>query len=67
MSISSVSTAAASAARLDTLSGQAALQTLRKALDIQAATALQLLQSVPVPVPPSQAGQQLGGNVDTYA
>lgn len=69
MSISSVSQSAASAARLGTPNGQAAIQTFRKALDIEATTALQLLQAVPVPAPAASpaAGQTVGTNVDTYA
>jgi len=66
MSISSVSSNAASMARPDTVNGQAALQTFRKALDIEASTALQLLQAIPAPSTP-QPGQMVGANIDTYA
>lgn len=37
---------------------------LKKALDIQAASALQLLQALPTPAPASPSGSHL---IDTYA
>lgn len=67
MSISSVSSAAASMASPNTVSGQAALLTFRKALDIEASNALQLLQALPQVAPVAQPGQTVGANVDTYA
>jgi hypothetical protein len=59
--------ASVSANQLARVQDQAALLTFRKALDLQAATALQLLQALPAPAPAPDPAATLGRSIDTYA
>ena len=54
-----------SAMSLANVQGQASLALLRKTLDMQQASALQLLQTLPAPAPAPTGS--VGGNVDIYA
>jgi hypothetical protein len=55
----------ASAAALDTVSGQASLLMLRKTLDLQASSAAQLIQALPQPALATSGS--LGTRVNRYA
>ncbi|MCB1910108.1 MAG: YjfB family protein [Rhodocyclaceae bacterium] len=61
MDASSISTE-----RLAEVQGQAAIVTFRKALDIERATALQLLEALP-PVPRANPTDTLGRTIDDFA
>jgi putative motility protein YjfB-like len=58
--------ASISASSLAQVQAQASMLVLRKALDLQAASALQLLQALP-PTPVLDPAATLGGRIDTYA
>jgi hypothetical protein len=65
MDVSSIA-AAASANALGRVQAEASLMVLKKAMDLQSQSALQLLQAVPAPVQVPDAGGSLGGVVDTW-
>lgn len=65
MNVSSAA-AAASSANLASVQGQASLMVFKKAVDLQEANALQLLQTIPQPAPLNPAAT-VGGRIDTYA
>lgn len=62
MNVSSAA-ASASAMSLATVQAQASVSLLRKALDIQQSSALQLLQALPAPA----ASGSVGTQINTYA
>ena len=64
-SITAASVANASSADLGTVQGQAALSVLKKALDLQAASAAQMLQALPQPALATSGA--LGTQVNAYA
>ena len=61
----SAAASAASASSLATVQGQASMLVLTKAMELQAANALQLLQGLPQATP--TPGAALGGTINTYA
>jgi len=61
----SAAAGAASASSLATVQGQASMLVLKKAMELQAAHALQLLQGLPQPMP--TPGATVGGTINTYA
>lgn len=65
MDVSSIAPAA-SANALGRVQAEASLMVLKKAMDLQSQSALQLLQAVPAPVQVPDAGGSLGGVVDTW-
>ncbi|MCV2217918.1 putative motility protein [Thauera sp. Sel9] len=68
MDVSSIA-AAASANAAARVQAEASVKVLKMALDMQAESALQLLQAVPAPAQPpaSAVGSAAGGVVDTWA
>ncbi len=54
-----------SSANLDTVQGQAAMSVLKKAMNMQANSAAQLIQSLPQPALATSGG--VGTQVNTYA
>ncbi|WP_068636607.1 YjfB family protein [Thauera butanivorans] len=68
MDVSSIA-AAASANAAAKVQAEASVKVLKMALDMQAESALQLLQAIPAPVQPpvSAVGSAAGGVVDTWA
>ena len=65
-SISSAAATNASGAALDTVKGQASVAMLRRALDVQAASAAQLIQALPQQPSLASSGN-LGTRVNAYA
>ena len=65
MEVSSIA-AAASANALGRVKAEASLMVLKKTMDLQSQSALQLLQAVPAPVQVPDVGGSLGGVVDTW-
>lgn len=65
MDVSSIA-AAASANSMAQVQQQASVSVLKKALDIQEQSALQLLEALPEPVA-APVGSATGGVIDTYA
>lgn len=59
--------ASISANRLAQIQAEAALLVLRKALDVQASSALQLLQALPAPGAGSSSSVTPPGRIDTWA
>lgn len=66
MNISSLATNASVSAPAS-LQGQASVLVLKKAVQLQEASALQLLQSVAPPAQAPRSVGSIGGNVDTFA
>lgn len=66
MNVSSLVTNA-SASASTSLQGQASILVLKKAMQLQETSALQLLQSATAPVPTSRPAGPIGGNIDTFA
>ena len=64
-SISGTATAAASSADLGTVQGHAAMSVLKKALNLQASSAAQLIEALPQPALASSGS--LGTRVNRYA
>ena len=64
MDISSIA-AAASANATAEVQAEASVRVLKMAMDIQAQSAMQLLQAIPAP--PAAVGSTSGGVVDTWA
>ena len=58
---------AASAGHTATVQGQASLLVLKKAMDLQQANAVQLLQALPRPAALPAPGATVGGTIDTFA
>ena len=65
MDVSSIA-AAASANATAEVQAEASVRVLKKAMDIQAESAMQLLQAIPKP-PAAPVGSAAGGVVDTWA
>lgn len=61
----SSATAQASSANLGSVQGAAAVSVLKKALDLQAASSVQLIESLPQP--PLASSGSVGTRVNTYA
>lgn len=61
----SATVSAASTGSLATVQGQASLLVQKKAMQLQEANALQLLQTLPQPTPP--LGATVGGTINTFA
>ena len=64
-SVTSATVANVSSADLGTVQGQAAVSVLKKALDLQASSAAQLIESLPQPALATSG--PLGTQVNTYA
>jgi len=64
-SVTSATVANVSSANLGTVQGQAAVSVLKKALDLQASSAAQLIESLPQPALATSG--PLGTQVNTYA
>lgn len=65
MNVSALASAA-SASSAATVQGQASLLVLKKAMQLQQANAMQLLQTLPQPAGPTP-GATVGGTIDIFA
>lgn len=66
MDVSSIA-AAASANAASQLQADVSVSVLKKAMDIQESSAMQLLQAIPAPPPSPSVGSTSGGVIDTWA
>ena len=65
MNVSSIAAAASANASAE-VQAEVSVRVLKKAMDIQAESAIQLLQAIPAP-PAAAVGSTSGGVVDTWA